>query len=67
MIKRYEFGQRLKAARLAQGLTQQQLAQKLNTYISFISAWETGARPIKRNMIKPLSDALNIPLEDFLF
>lgn len=46
------------------GLTQQELAQKLNITDKVVSNWETGRSLPDTSMILPLADALNISFEE---
>lgn len=46
------------------GLTQQELAQKLNITDKVVSNWETGRSLPDTSMILPLADALNISVEE---
>ena len=53
-------GKRIKAARLAKGLTQVQLADKLNVTQKYLSRWETGERVPALESIKILCEVLEI-------
>ncbi|HET8840189.1 MAG TPA: helix-turn-helix transcriptional regulator, partial [Ktedonobacteraceae bacterium] len=55
------FGELLKTYRKRQGLTQQQLARKLDTHKNTIGAWERGDYlPVTRGMILELSQCLQL-------
>lgn len=53
-------GQLIKAARIKAGLTQGQLADKLNISFVNISQWENGARNPKIETLKKIADALGV-------
>ncbi len=54
-------GQRIKEARLAAGLTQSQLAEKVGLKFSAIHKYESGlVVNLKRETISALADALNV-------
>lgn len=58
-------GERLRALREAQGLTQRELAQRVGVVASLISMIESGARPNPEySTIKRLARALKVPLSD---
>lgn len=48
------------------GLTQQQLAEKLNVSDKVISKWETGRSLPDTSMLIPLAEALQIPLNELM-
>ena len=48
------------------GLTQQQLAEKLNVSDKVVSKWETGRSLPDTSMLIPLSEALQIPLNELM-
>ena len=56
-----EFIKNLKRIMFEKGITQKDLAQKLNTTQSFISAYQTGARNPKPETIEKIAKALDIP------
>ena len=57
------FGDKLKNARLAAGLTQEELAAKCGMKKQSISRYENSEREPNIRTAKKLADALNIPLE----
>lgn len=60
-LKDSEIGERLKEARIAKGLTQTELAQKLGVGQSAVGKWERGiVTNIKRSMIQQIAAALDI-------
>ena len=48
------------------GLTQQQLADKLHISDKVVSKWETGRSLPDTSLLRPLADALQMPLNDLL-
>lgn len=61
-----DIGQRIKAARKAIGLTQDQLAQKSGVATITIRQYETGKRQPRIEQLQAIADALNISLDDLL-
>ncbi|MDO5016564.1 MAG: XRE family transcriptional regulator [Eubacteriales bacterium] len=57
------FGQRLKTAREAQGLSQQDLAEKVGTSKSMISAYENGQSDPRQSVIPVLAKSLRVSIE----
>lgn len=55
-------GERIKAARINAGLTQRELAERLNVSFVNISQWENGVRNPKIETLQKIADALNVPL-----
>ena len=54
-------GQKIKTARLAHGLTQEELASKVGVQKSAIAKWETGrVQNIMRSNLKTLADTLEL-------
>ena len=49
-----EFGKRLKQLRIEKGLTQKQLAEKLNVLNTAISNWETSISEPSLDMVKEI-------------
>lgn len=57
------FGEKLKTARLAAGMTQEELAEKCGMKKQSISRYENSEREPNIRTAKKLADALNISLE----
>jgi DNA-binding XRE family transcriptional regulator len=62
----YGAGDTLKGARLMEGLTQVQLADKIGLKRHHISEMENGKRPISKDMARRLAKALNTGYAVFL-
>lgn len=58
-------GERIKAARLKAGITQEELAAKLNITYQSIGQWERGKRTPKPQTLKRIADALGVPVSEF--
>ncbi len=56
-------GARIKAARKAAGMTQAELAEKLNLPFQSVSQWERGYRNPKYDTLKRIANALGCPLD----
>lgn len=61
-----EFGEKLKRAREARGMTQQTLADQLYVTRQAVSRWENGARYPDLLTAKKLSDCLGVSLDELL-
>ncbi|MEK6580253.1 MAG: helix-turn-helix transcriptional regulator, partial [Bdellovibrionota bacterium] len=59
-------GATLQGARVKEGLSQVELAEKLKISQTNLSKMENGKRPIGKNMAKRLSKVLNINYRVFL-
>ena len=59
------FGARLKALRLAAGLTQEQLAERANMYSQHITRLETGGRSPTWETVLKLAKALGVSTDKF--
>ena len=59
----FEFIESLIAARLAAGLTQAELAERLGTKQPAVARLESGAMPPSLDMLKRLAKALNVRFE----
>ena len=59
-------GEKLKSARLAAGLTQGQLAEKVGCQQRDISRWEAGQREPKATNLKKLALALGCSMDDLV-
>lgn len=58
-------GNQIKALRLKRGLTQDDLAEKLNTTRQTISRYENGDRKANQDVLFELSKILNVSINDF--
>lgn len=56
----------LRGARFREDLTQKELAEKVETHESNISAMERGVRPISKKMALKLGEVLNVKYQRFL-
>lgn len=59
-------GEKLKAARLAAGLTQAQLAERLGIPQSSIARYEAGAREPLASTLKSMAEALGCTMEELI-
>ena len=59
-------GQRINKARKAKSLTQEQLAEKIDVSIAFLSRIERGNSQINLKRLSQMSIALNVPIEKIL-
>ena len=57
------FGERLKSLRKAAGMTQQELADKLNVHLQTVSKWERGISEPDFSLLGEIASALFVPLE----
>jgi transcriptional regulator with XRE-family HTH domain len=60
------FGERLRAVRLAQGLSQEQLAEKAELHRTYVSSAERGQRNVSLQNIIRLARALDVPPGDLV-
>lgn len=60
MTKRQQIGERIKTMRMARGMSQLDLANKLSCGQSTVAMWETGQRQPDLDMIDFLADIFNI-------
>lgn len=60
-----KIGEKIRARRKQLGLSQESLAERLHVSPKTISSWENGKSAIKLENAKPLSDELEIPLDEF--
>ena len=58
-------GERIKSARKQMGMTQQELAERLETSYTGISLWESGKRKPKPESLKRIAEVLNVPTTYF--
>ena len=69
MIKKeilINFGKKVKAERLKQGLSQEELAGKAGVHRTYIGMIERGEKNITLENIQKLSRALNLALEELM-
>lgn len=66
MNKKHEIGQRLRAARKAAGLNQEDVANVVGVAKSTVSEWETGKRSPDVELLETIAECLNVTIE-FLF
>ena len=66
-MEKRKVGNRIKQARKSCGMTQAQLAEKLNLTPKYISNFETGARMPKLETFISLANALNCGTDALLF
>lgn len=59
-------GERIRKLREKNGLTQSDLAKKLNVKRETVAQWETGARDLKTGYIIDLADCLNVSCDEIL-
>ncbi len=60
------FSQNFKNLRLSRGLTQAQIADKLNISISAVSMYEQGRRKPDNNMLKKICEKFSISIDSLL-
>jgi len=56
-----EIGEMIKARRLSRGLTQAQLASRINVSESAVAMYEAGRRKPKDHVVEALADVFNVP------
>lgn len=56
----YVIGKRIKIARMAQNMTQEQLARKINISVAFLSRVETGKGKINLKRLTEISEILKV-------
>ena len=66
VVTKEQIGARLRAIRAAQGMTQHELAEKLDTIQSHVSDMERGIRKPTIQQLLNLSRALRVPVDDIL-
>ena len=57
-----QFANKLKEIRIASGLSQEKLAEKLGVATKTVSYWENGHNAVTFNKIPLIAKALNVPL-----
>ncbi|MEC6748640.1 helix-turn-helix transcriptional regulator [Marinilactibacillus sp. XAAS-LB27] len=60
-----EFGPKIKALRIAAGMTAKELAQKIDISPSFISAIEHNSTKLSLKTLSHICDALDVSLSEF--
>jgi transcriptional regulator with XRE-family HTH domain len=60
------FARQLKRVRLLKGLTQEELAKKIDATQKAVYMWEKGRRTPKLSRISKIAEELGIPLKDLL-
>lgn len=63
----YKIGQRIRKYRKAKGLSQEDLAEKVNISVTHISHIETGNTKLSLAVFVDLANALEVQADDFLF
>ncbi len=61
-----QFGQTVRKIRLKQGLSQGDVARRLNLHRSYISSIERGIRNPSLKVIQKIAKALEVPMEKLL-
>ena len=56
----------IKLARMRTGITQAELASKLNVSVTAVSMWETGVTHPTVKKLKPLAEALGTTVDELL-
>jgi transcriptional regulator with XRE-family HTH domain len=59
-------GKRLKALRVASGLSQRELAERLGVHHSNIGFWESGAVPPRSEVLPTMADIFGVRVEELL-
>jgi transcriptional regulator with XRE-family HTH domain len=65
-MRRVEIGKRIKKERIRHGLTQSELAEKLEVSQGAIGSWEIGFTVPKAQNLLKLSEILEIPIDELL-
>ena len=63
----YQIGQQIRKYRRAQGLSQEQLAEKIGISVTHMSHIETGNTKLSLSVLAALAQALNVRADDLLF
>ncbi len=61
-----QFGKRARAIRLKQGLSQGDVAKRLNVHRSYVSGIERGIRNPSLKVIQRVAKALEVPMEKLI-
>ena len=56
----YDLGSRIKAARMQRGLTQREMAQRINKSVAAVSSYETNAQLPPLEVVESICQVLNI-------
>lgn len=59
-------GERIREQRLAEGLSQEELAEKADVHRTYIGSVERGERNISVGSLYAVADALDVPVTRFL-
>lgn len=62
----YKIGQRIRKYRKAKGLSQEELAEKVNISVTHISHIETGNTKLSLSVLVDLANALGVSADDLL-
>ena len=66
MAKIHRYHLILRQYRLESGLTQAQLAERINETQSFVSKYESGEQRLDLYELERICDAIGVPLMDFI-
>lgn len=66
MAKTNKYHLILRRCRLESGLTQAQLAERINETQSFVSKYESGEQRLDLYELEKICDAIGVPLLDFI-
>lgn len=67
MLDYDQIGQQIRKARRAQGLSQEQLAEKVDISVTHMSHIETGATKLSLPVLVALAEALGVSTDEILF
>lgn len=65
-MKKYRYGILLRKIRLAEGLTQAQVAERINETQSYVSKYENGEQRLDLLELEAICKALGVSLIDFI-
>ncbi|MBE6942956.1 MAG: helix-turn-helix transcriptional regulator [Ruminococcaceae bacterium] len=63
----YEIGQRIRKIRKAHGLSQEELAERINISTTHMSHIETGSTKLSLPVLVDLASVLNVRVDDLLY